>query len=339
MSETSASVPDIGRSLRLAREKARLSLDEAAARAGIDGTEAELLESGTVARLRDRVETLRSLRLYAESLGLPGKDYALAYIELWPARGPDSGQVPVVSVTSAPAGGHSVAGGNTGWPLDRTGAADFSITGVVSPIGPLSHHDTGVVPAYETGQVPAVRQSAPRYLKVLVAIVALLVAAGAFTLTEHNNISKWNRSLRADTTRWFDDVKSAAGFTSASTKGAHHHATTATATKTTALPKVTYVRNVPAGRVTINVHAASFGFKVVAYQAPTWLKVTAAGHPAPLYEQVLPANQNYIDLVSHSATVELGASAGRLFVYDGLRLLTYYFPSKTPFTITLNAVG
>ena len=180
MSETSASVPDIGRSLRLAREKARLSLDEAAARAGIDGTEAELLESGTVARLRDRVETLRSLRLYAESLGLPGKDYALAYIELWPARGPDSGQVPVVSVTSAPAGGHSVAGGNTGWPLDRTGAADFSITGVVSPIGPLSHHDTGVVPAYETGQVPAVRQSAPRYLKVLVAIVALLVAAGAF---------------------------------------------------------------------------------------------------------------------------------------------------------------
>ena len=96
----------------MAREQSGLSLGQAAERAGLPRAEAEAIESGTVGRMRDRVETLRSLRVYADSLGLPGNDYALAVIDLWPEtstlpKGTDSGQVPTVSVTSAPAGGHS----------------------------------------------------------------------------------------------------------------------------------------------------------------------------------------------------------------------------------------
>jgi DNA-binding XRE family transcriptional regulator len=110
MRVTSVSVPDIGRSLRLARERAGLSHEEVAERTGLATTELEALESGTVGRMADRVETLRSMRTYALSLGLPGNEYVLATLELWPsvddtsARGADSGQVPAVSVSSAPAG-------------------------------------------------------------------------------------------------------------------------------------------------------------------------------------------------------------------------------------------
>ncbi len=86
---TSDSVPEIGRSLQNARTKAGLSLPDAAIRLGVASSELEALESGTVARMADRVETLRCLRSYANSLGLPGDAYVLTLLELWPS--PDLG--------------------------------------------------------------------------------------------------------------------------------------------------------------------------------------------------------------------------------------------------------
>src|ERR1700678_3854520 len=81
---TSATLADIGRLLRLAREQAGLSLDEAATGAGVSRADAEAFESGAMGDLHDRVETLRALRAYADSIELPGGDYALAVINLWP---------------------------------------------------------------------------------------------------------------------------------------------------------------------------------------------------------------------------------------------------------------
>ena len=56
---TSDTVPDIGRALLHARTKAGLSLPEAAIRVGVASSELEALESGTVARMPDRIQTLR----------------------------------------------------------------------------------------------------------------------------------------------------------------------------------------------------------------------------------------------------------------------------------------
>src|SRR5580658_9616450 len=101
MSAPPVSLPGMGRSLRLARQQAYLTVDEAAARAGLTAGEIEALESGTADRLRDRVETLRSLRAYADSVGLLGADYVAALLDLWPppdrlgARLLDSGPVPL----------------------------------------------------------------------------------------------------------------------------------------------------------------------------------------------------------------------------------------------------
>jgi hypothetical protein len=343
MKVTSASVTDIGRSLRLAREQAGRSVQAAADAAHLTPAEVEALESGTEGRLRDRVETLRSLRTYADSLNLPGNDYVLAFLDLWPAADQlpaslrDSGQVPVVSVSSAPAGGHSPAAGED-WPVDRTGVADFSVTGVVSPLGTLPVGDAGAMvatensPLSDTGEIPAVRQSAPRALKVLTGLVALLVLLGLFTLTERSHFTAWHNDLQADGSRWTHDLKVAAGLAPKKTvrKDPPQPGT---------LPKVVMVTNGGGASVTFDVHASQFSVKMVAYKGPSWMLVTNSSQQAPIYEQVMPAGVNQVFVVTHSMTVETGSSYARAYLYEGYEFIGAYFPSKAPFTLTFNAVG
>jgi hypothetical protein len=348
MRETTASVPDIGRSLRLAREQARLSTLEAADRIGLSRADVETLESGTVARMRDRVETLRALRAYANSLGLPGNDYVLAVLDLWPnadqslTRIHDSGQVPVVSVTSAPVGGHSPISDGL------TGVADFSVTGVVSPLGangaPLEGAAlaealrqgelapaNGVDHEPDTGELPRVRQSAPRALKVMVGLAAVLVAAGVFTLLEHSNFSAWHKDLSADTTRWVKDVKQATGLSP------KPKATAAAAPG--ALPKVVMKPDDANSRVAVNVDASSFSVKVVAFKAASWIQVTDSSQQAPIFQQVLASGANMTFPVTHAITIETGSPSARAYIYEGSTFIGFYFPDKAPFTMTFNATG
>src|ERR1700722_4303873 len=127
-----ASLSEIGRSLRLAREDAVLSIPQAAHRAGVRPVAIAALENGEVGPQHDRIETLRTLKAYATSLGLPGNDYVLAAVEQWPATGlpvaphGDTAVVPVVSISSAPAGGHWPAGSQ--WASDATAAPDANTT-------------------------------------------------------------------------------------------------------------------------------------------------------------------------------------------------------------------
>ena len=183
-----ASVPDIGRSLRLARELADLTLDEAATRAGLRSAVVEALESGSVGPQHDRIETLRALRTYADSLGLPGDDYVLVAIEQWPAAGPGPDppgarrrSVPVVSISSAPAGGHSPVGGRGSvWPGDATGVPDATITGVLEPRPARSSRSTTRAGSRSStpARSPPSTLGAPRFLKVLVGLAAVLVVLG-----------------------------------------------------------------------------------------------------------------------------------------------------------------
>jgi hypothetical protein len=332
MRAITASVPDIGRSLRLAREQRDLSLDEAAAQAGLPSTDIEAFESGTVGRMRDRVETLRSLRAYADSLGLPGHDYVLAVVDLWPtadqlpARAPDSGQVPVVSLTTAPAGGHSPPGAG------RTGAAAFSVSGVVLPAVPAPAHDTGPVPIVDTGEIPAVKQTVGTGLKVLVGAAAVLVVVGLFTLTEHSHFAGWDKQARADSSHWIHNAKVAAGLAPKTTKVA---APPAPGTA----PKVVMVQNPAADSVTVNVHAATFSVKMVAFKTPSWVQVTDSEQQAPIFQQVLAGGANMTFNVAHSLTIETGSASARAYIYDGTTFIGYYFPSKAPYTLTFNALG
>jgi hypothetical protein len=350
-----ASVPDIGRSLRLARELAELSVGGAAARAGLGSAVIEALESGNVGQQHDRIATLRALRAYADSLGLPGSEYVLVAVEQWPSAGPnnsDTAVVPVVSISSAPAGGHSPAGGHGSvWPGDATGVADATTTGVMETLRPTSLNDTGRLPALDTGRVPVVNTGevpvvnlrVPRVLTFMVGLVAFLVALGGGALAEHGHINGWFDSGRSTTTRWINDIKSAVGITS-TPAGHGHHATTTTPTVTT-VPKVidttkVTMKTVPGGLAeNISVATTSFTVKVYAAQAPCWVSVTTAPGAKPLFEQDLLPGEAHSFVVTNSLTVETGSSAGRTDFYKGIKLIGFYFPARAPFTINFTASG
>ena len=345
-----ATVPDIGRALRQARQAADLSLAESAARANLRDATFEALEVGNVGPQHDRIETLRALRAYANSLGLPGNDYVFVAIEHWPsgganpANGSETAVVPVVSISSAPAGGHSPLGGmGSAWPGDRTGVSDATITGVLEPVPPLAMTDTGRVPIVDTGEVRAVRVGAPRFLTFLVGLTVVLIALGALALAENQYLDGWYHDTRAAMTRWVHDAKSAVGITS-SPKASAHHTTSASHVPPRQVPRsdlITFKKgNNPAGRSeTINVAASSFTVRIVADQAACWVQAITPGQPSPVFAQPLQADQNHVFTVTSSMTIETGSSAGRAFIYQGTKLIGFYFPSKTPFTMTFNATN
>jgi hypothetical protein len=241
--------------------------------------------------------------------------------------------VPVVSISSAPAGGHSPAG--SPWPVDATGVTDTTTTGVIERIGPVSAYDTGRVPMVDTGEVRAIGY-VPRALKVSVGIAATLVVLSGAALIAHNHLQGWYDEGHANTTRWYHEARSSLGFTSKQT-AAHHTGTPAPPPKLTA--KVNYQAD-PNGHVeTMNVTSTSFTVKIVAVTYGCWVQAIVAGQPTPIYAQVLGADQTETFAVTSSMTINTGSAAGRAFLYKGTKLIGFYFPPKAPFVMTFNAVN
>jgi len=341
------SVPEIGPSLQHAREQADLTLAEAAEQFGLRSTALEALESGGIGPQHDRIETLRSLRAYANGLGLPGDEYVLVALEQWPVGVPtpatngDTAVVPVVSISSAPAGGHSPI-----WTSEATGVADATTTGVFEPVtrpvllsdtGQVPIVDTGIVPIVDTGPVPAVALRTPRILRVLVGLVAFLIVVGGVALLEHNRVDQWFHDARSTTAHWYDNAKVAAGITS--TPAGHTPATTTPSTSKVA-PKAAAVHVVtdPSGlAATFNVSASSFNVRILAVKGPCWVQATEAGNPTPVFGQVLPAGQSHVFTVTSSMTINTGSGAGHAYIYRGFALIGSYVPKKAPFTMTFNA--
>jgi hypothetical protein len=339
-----ASVADIARSLRLARQAADLSVPEAAAQAGLGTATVEALESGVFGPQHDRIDTLRALRTYALTLGLPGDDFVLVAVERWSVNGPvliasgDTAVVPLVSISSAPAGGHAPA---SSWPGDATGVTDTTTTtGVIEHIPPLAFNDTGRVPMVDTGQVPAVRLGVPRALKISVVVAAVLVALGGAALVEHNNLRGWVNNGQHTAVRWYQQAESALGITSKPTSHSHGASTNhSPAAHLTDSVRTSYKLN-PGGRgETMNVTSNSFTVRVVAVKYNCWVQATALGQSQPLFAQVLPAGQTHTFTVTSSLTIDTGSSAGRAFIYKGNKLIGFFFPSKVPFLMTFNAVN
>jgi DNA-binding XRE family transcriptional regulator len=339
-----ASVPDIGHSLQRARELAGLTLGEAATRAGLRSATVEALESGGVGPQHDWIETLRALRTYATSLGLPGDDYVLVAIEQWPSGvpsqpvGSETAVVPVVSISSAPAGGHSPVGGRGSvWPGDATGVPDATITGVLEAVRPVALNDTGRVPIVDTGEVRAVNFGTPRFLKVLVGLAAVLVALGVAALVENQHLDGWAHDGRTSVTRWINDAKSAVGITSQPTAKTHHAAAHAHSAKAADTTRVTLKESPNDRAAAIGVATSPFTVQILAYKGPCWVEATVPGQPHPVFAGVLQANQQHLFTVTSSMTIETGSSAGRAFIYKGIKLIGFYFPSKVPFTMTFTA--
>jgi DNA-binding XRE family transcriptional regulator len=350
-----ASLPDLGRSLQLAREQAELTVTVAAERLGISDTALMALENGNVGLQHDRIETLRNLRAYANSLGLQGDHYVLVAVEHWPAgvqpfgTTGDTALVPVVSISSAPAGGHSPVGGGAIWASDATGVAEATTTGVFEPVtrpvvlsdiglvSDASLSDTGQVPMVDTGEVPAVQLAVPRFLKVLVGLVTFLVVVGGVALIEHDNVDHWFHNARSATAHWYDNAKVAVGITS-SPKA---HATAARKSSSTGTKDgIVNVTTDPSGRsATFNVALASFQVEIKAVNGPCWVQAVAAGSPRTVFGQVLQAGQSHVFPVTSSMTIQTGSGAGRAYIFTGSKQIGSFVPTQVPFTMTFNATN
>jgi transcriptional regulator with XRE-family HTH domain len=327
------SVADIGRSLAQGRETAGLSLSDAARRTGLNVMELEALESGTADLLHYRVETLRALGAYANSLGLSGDDYVLAAVALWPAVSPgpanrhDTTVLPVVSVSSAPVGGHSPV---SMWPGEATGVPDAFITRMVDPVPGQFGGDTGIVPAVTTGEVQAFRLATPTYLKVLIGLVALLVVLGVAGLVEHQHLSSWLHDSRTSVSRWYADAKSALG--SGSSPGSHTAQTVAPTTTPKATASAITIKALPGGLAEdITVDAPSFTVKILAVNGACWVEATVPGQARAVFGQTLQAGQSHLFTVTKSLTIETGSSAGQALVYRGLTQIGHITPTRVPF--------
>jgi Helix-turn-helix domain len=348
-----ASVPELARTLRRARTRQGLRLEDVSARTGLPLDELERLESGVVGRLDDRVATVKALRTFANALGLSGDHYALSLVEHWPTDRPPrpaavtvgggphdpTGTVAAIATAGAPAAptAASSAGAPTAMvPQVTTTAITGPLPAAVAVGGPRVW--SGPTPVVvDTGSIPAVSgvphrprrhrpDGTPVWLRVLVGVVALAVLVGVAGLVVQAARPSW---LRAIGITHAPDHPGTTGAAAAS----------GTSTSTTAATQTAGLRlaSTTPTAATFTVRATTFTVQTSAVGNPSWVQITEPGQNAPLYAGVLEAGQSKSFSTQHSLVVEIGSSAAHLFVSSAGKNLGFYFPKAAPYTVTFNA--
>lgn len=349
--------------LRRVRTRQGLRLEEVAFRAGLSLEHLNALETATFDRSLDRVAVLRSLRTYANFLGLQGERLVLLMIDLWPGtraaaatlgatRTGEVTKVPAVSGTSTstatgllPATARDTATVPAVGPGHRVtppeGASPVPITRPNERV-PGSHGHPGddehTVPVprvvADTGPVPAVTSPSvarsPLLLRVAVGLVALAVVVGAVGLVIDHYRPSWLRSLGITHTTAPPGNGSAAG----GAAGTTHHRTIATTT----VPQFTVGATTATG-VTLSVRAPAFTAQLVAVGGEAWAEVAAAAGGQPLFAGIMAAGQSQTFTNQHDLVINIGSKAAHLFVSVKGRTVGFYLPQVAPFTIRINGVA
>ena len=204
-------------------------MEDVSARTGLPLDQLDALEAGAVVRIPDRVAILKTLRRYADFLGLPGERFVVVVVDHWPvsssvassttsyrpspvavapagtvAHAPvDTGMVPMATQV-APAGAAPPVAGRSAKP------ATHAVPVTVAPAANGVHTTTAQVLAVpNTGVTPAVPSPArsraarrtpraphaPLALRVLVVVAALAVVAGVAGLVIDRYAPHWLSSL------------------------------------------------------------------------------------------------------------------------------------------------
>lgn len=211
----------VGRALRNERVRQGLSHRDVARQLGLPEEQLRAAESGTLAT-GDQLSVLKTVRRFADLLGLPGDRYALAILEQWPTappvaapgRGARSGgrlddptaAIPAVGAPGdAPASGVVPGDERSGegvTPFEAGFALDATYVDLTAPptgtAGSLDTGDaTGIVPAVPiatTGHV--VRHNPmPMPLRVTAVVLVVAVIAGGAVLAIDRLRPSWLRSI------------------------------------------------------------------------------------------------------------------------------------------------
>lgn len=353
---TPSSVPEVGRLLRRARTRQGLRLEDVAARTGLNLHQLEALETGTVDRIPDRVVVLKTLRRYADSLGLPGDRFVLALVDHWPSP---AATPPVVSVPPRPMAAAPVAatGATTAFavhdPPAPTGVVPAAAVTRIDSSSVITPQPTGVVSATaqvnavasttgqvqavpNTGVVPAVRSKPARPsrrrrpavgLSVAVGILGVAVLLGVGALLVHHYEPHWLVDIGVT-----NSPTSTTGTNGGSTTTTGHHTTTPPANALT-------VTTTSANAANLAVHASTFQVTLTATGGSSWVQATQSGQGAPIFSGVLAPGQSKVFPVDHSLQVEVGSVAAHVIVSTGLHRLGTYVPPAAPFTMTFSGTS
>ncbi|MDA8355886.1 MAG: helix-turn-helix domain-containing protein [Actinomycetota bacterium] len=343
---------ELARSLRRVRTRQGLRLEDVSARTGLPLHQLQAIEAGRYEAVADRVAVLRTLRHYADHLGLPGDRYVLILVDHWPAPPSPQPQIVALHTGQVPAGAPATATFQAAPPtgfstagipgLADTGAATAMVPAWGPPVGGM--HDTGVTDAVPSAAfVPDSRTREPRprpadrsplALRLGVALVALAIVAGVAGLVIHRYEPKWLSSIGITTAR---TTPGGGGTTSPSRPASPStSAPRDTKPKTTAA-KMTVDKTSPS-TATLDVSAPSFVVKVAVASSDSWVQVTgpatAGATPGVLFSGLLSAGQSKTFTVDSSLTVEIGSVAAQTAVTVGSTLIGTYDPAVAPYTMT-----
>jgi len=351
--EIPGSIADMARMLRRARTRQGLRFEDVSLRTGLPVGQMEALEAGSINRIPDRVVVLKTLRRYADSLGLPGDRYVLALVECWPNPSATSpagggGEDPVraagvgvaagaaVSRTTRPSRANAGAGAGTAVSRSSSAVAAGSAAGGAKHIGGTSGSARGssgrtggtlvddAEPMVDTGTTPAVRpatvpkERGPLLLRVTLIVLGIAVVVGLAGLVIHIFEPSWLDTLGI-------------------THGKKSPATHAQTTSTPAAPPVFAVASTTPTGATFHVHSPTFLVRVLPTGTASWMQATDIQHVSPVFAGVVGAGQEKDFLVNQSLTLEVGSSSAHVFVSVGSKTVGFYFPPAAPFTMTFSS--
>jgi len=350
------STADVGRALRQERTRQGLSLRDVSMRTGIPQDQLRAAETGSFDR-PDGLAALKTVRRFADHLGLPGDRYALAILEQWPTRGrspapvlgvvgsvaPRTGQAPAApngnaipkkestGQLPASAGRHPAATETASLDDDRPTMAVPAGAGwsgwqsgwggdAYGSYGGDAFFDTGVTPAVPGAQVWKPRRRMPFVLRALIAVIALCVVAGIALLAVDRMKPAWLQDLGL--------VQGPAQTSASAQPLSRHHAAVAA----TALA----LRRTSTDEAVVDARGP-YTVKLSATGGPAWVSVTKPGVTTPVYMGVIQPGTSHSLTSTGTAIVELGSTAGRFSLTSKVGHVMPYKPPTVPFRFVIHA--
>jgi len=370
-SSTPLAVSDVGASLRDARERLGLSLAEVRDRTGVSWQHLEALEAMDLGRLPDQRTVVTAARRYSEVVGLDPSEICGTVLRAWqdehwmqsviaqpPMQDPPTQtggrsrrkQANVASSPEAPStnGGTPAAapwfGGAGGTTGSQPHLRAFTQTAEVPMLGGARSQRSGSGSLHfaETGALPVTsrfyggRRLPPRWLRVSVALTALLLLIGLGGLAVHHYKPQWLADIHVvrGNPAGSESTSGSTPRPGPSTNGQAGHTTRPPAPKSHAL--VTLAGVASTSSVTVAVHAS--GYQVlISLQRACWVDVTdPSGGSAPVFVGVLPAGTiKTFSPVGGKLSIEFGASGVTVAVKaSGKSTPGWTFsPQSAPFTL------
>jgi transcriptional regulator with XRE-family HTH domain len=353
-------IADVGRTLSRERNRHGLSLQDVSGRTGIPADQLRAAETGVLDR-PDGLATLKTVRRYADFLGLPGDRFALAILEHWPTkagvprpfgRPDDAGRGVSGNGTAAhprpddtavhlrpdDTAVHTLAAGPGGEPtrsVGRVGRAErvaWEDTGKGRAVGGYgsAYSDTGVTPAVAApaSQVwRRPRRRAPFAIQALVVVVILALVAGVALLAVDRLKPSWLRDaglLHGATPA----VAAAAGH---ARHAAGSHSSDAASTTAALKPRTNR------GTAVFDVPASRFSVKLSSTGGPCWVDVTTNTSSTPVFAGVLDGGGSRTFANVHSFVVEIGSTSGRVSVTSSHGHVATYTPPGAPYKVVVRS--